>query len=676
MISGNIFNKNLALFVGAGASIAYPCNLPSFYRMRDFITETLYQNIPHIKMKHIDNIQTKPEMLLQIIWEYFDKKINPLKGFEHAPSNINHFIISNICKKGVRFIITTNFDRCIEKALEEQHIGYKIFYKSPSCEAEVNVLKQMISDEHQVFIWKPHGDCLHTETLCYTIEQVARLNVSKHLRSVYEFILQRYNLLTLGYSGYDDDLFPMLLDFPKNNEVCNNVYWNAYSEVKPNTPPSYLQKAWKNNFYILTGDMQTILSDFKNETIQIKINTTKSGQDIWEKEVKTEISKLTPDWTITVLGQYYHRLQLYDDSLYLWQKGLEYMDICEINRLRFELNSIDIDNLYKFQEIYMKSMQLGEYKISQVALFRIIKCLIMKKKYKEAKTYLKSYKKLINQYPIYFKYSDYAKSIKDYLDSKYQGNDRRINDFYQRISLYSYENSKLRGDIIAAIEALKSYIASLALDNRADKVTFQQILNYTPILEAYNIPTNIADLYFAIAMYASRIHDNKLGLEYIDKCLSKLESCYENRIYDDNGYFELKALTLHQKSMFGTAKAAIPLCKEAIKYAELVNIYLKDGDRERYLGVYHSSLGANYLAIKEYKEARKNLKIALSYQLQVHDIRGEFRTLMDFAELLWVEGRKKESIEMFKDAYKKCLSVGESTAKIEETLKRLNLETP
>lgn len=300
----------------------------------------------------------------------------------------------------------------------------------------------------------------------------------------------------------------------------------------------------------------------------------------------------------------------------------------------------------------------------------------MKKKYKEAKTYLKSYKKLINQYPIYFKYSDYAKSIKDYLDSKYQGNDRRINDFYQRITLYSYENSKLRGDIIAAIEALKSYIASLALDNRADKVTFQQILNYTPILEAYNIPTNIADLYFAIAMYASRIHDNKLGLEYIDKCLSKLESCYENRIYDDNGYFELKALTLHQKSMFGTAKAAIPLCKEAIKYAELVNIYLKDGDRERYLGVYHSSLGANYLAIKEYKEARKNLKIALSYQLQVHDIRGEFRTLMDFAELLWVEGRKKESIEMFKDAYKKCLSVGESTAKIEETLKRLNLETP
>lgn len=675
MVDKKIFNKDLALFVGAGASIAAPSCLPSFYRMRDFIMETLLQNVPQVKKEYYLGVQTKPELLLQILWEYFGNQLNPIKGFENAPANLNHYIISNICKKGVRFIITTNFDRCIEKALIDSNISYKVFYKSPSNQSELDELKYLINDNNCIVIWKPHGDCIHNDTLCYTIEQVARLNVSKYLKQIYEFVLNRFNLLTLGYSGYDDDLFPILLDFPKTNKVKNRIYWNAYSKIQPNTPPYHLQKKWKSNFQILEGDMQLVLSDFKDEYILTKISKTESGQKLWEQGVKSEILKLSSDWTITVLGQYFNRLQLYSQSFELWEIGLECKNINEINKLRFELNSLKYDDLIKLREICTKSYKLGEYKILSISLIRMIHCLIGMQLYDDARKYLKDYKNMIAKYPSYFTYPLYIQHVNIYLDAKYKGNDRKINNFRQKLILFGYEKSKLNGNIIEAVELLNSYIASIAVDNRQDSAIFQQILSYIPILEAYNIPTNLAGLYFSIAMYASRINDNKLGLNYINLCLDKLESCYENRIYDSNRYAELKAYILHQKSMFGTMKQAIELCEEAIKQINSIEDF-KDIEkcREYYLGVYYSSISANYLGLKKYKKAKEYAEIALLNHVQAADERGEARTLITYGELLLIEGEKNKSIATFQKSYQKCIAVGENTIKLEVTLKRLHLE--
>lgn len=673
MLNENIFNKDLALFVGAGASIAEPCGLPSFYEMRDFIIETLCQNIPQIKVEYVDRIQTKPEILLQILWEYFGNGINPLKGFEYAQININHRIISNICKKGIRFIITTNFDRCIEKALDEQNIKYEIFYKSPSNEAETNKLMQLINDEQRLVIWKPHGDCLHTETLCYTVKQVARLKVSKYLKLAYDFILQKFNLLTLGYSGYDDDLFPILLDFSKKMRKKNKIYWNSYYKVTPNTPPDYLQKYWGKNFHLCVGDMQSILSIFKDDKIRNRINRAENEENFWKKGVKSEFLKISFDWTIAVLGQYYNRVQLYNHASYLWKKGLECKACSDVNQLRFKLNLLGIEEIDQVQEIYRQSLRLGEYKISEISLLRIIKGLIRLEDYKNVRIYLKIYKKNINKYSEYFIYSWYVKCVHDYLSLKYKENRKRINSFLRNIIFRAYEKSKSEGDIIMEIEMLKSYIASLAIDNKRKEFMFEKILEYVPILEAYNIPINLEDLYFSISMYASKCRYNKIGLKYINKCLEKLESCYENKMYDENEYFELKALTLHQKSMLATAKEAITLCKESIKLVESINLFVKKTDRDFFLGTYNSSIAANYLIIKEYVKAKKYAEIALAHQVSIHDIRGEARTLIDYAEILLIEGKKEESIQSFRKAYEIFFSVGESTLRIENTLQRLHL---
>jgi hypothetical protein len=671
----NIFNQNLALFVGAGASIAPPSSLPSFYQLRDFITSSLFDNIPKIGIDYTFNIQTKPELLLQIIWEYFGIKVNPINGFKYASPNKNHYLISNICKNGVRFIITTNFDQCIEKALSDSNLEYHVYHKSPSNDTELNELKQLIKDEDKILIWKPHGDCCHTETLCYTIEQVARLNVSKFLKSIYEYILDNFNLLTLGYSGYDDDLFPILLDFPRTNKVKNRIYWNAFSKVEPNTPPYNLQKTWGKNIQILLGDIQTILANFKSEHSNSVLDITENNGYFWKKEIKSEIAKIQTDWTYTVLGQYFHRLQLFQEARSLWKYGLEDMNLSNVNKLRFDLNLLLENDLERLKTIYNNSLQLNEYKISNISLSRIITCLNNSGMYYESRLYLRKYKTLINSYPTYFTYADYVKSVKDYLVAKYKRCNRRINILENAITLNSYDLSKTNGDIIGAINALNSYIASLAENNEKDPIRFKQILDYISILEAYNIPSDLASLYFTISMYASRIGDKILGLKYIDMCLLKLETCYANKVYNPDNYLELKAYILHQKSMFGTAKDAISLCEEAIVNIKTIKDFKEvSNSLEYFLGVYNSSIASNYLVLGKNAKASEYAEIALTNHIKAKDDRGEARTLITYGEILLIDGKKEKAMKAFHESYKKHLFVGENTNKIENTLKRLKLE--
>lgn len=142
MLPKGLLNTNLVLFVGAGASMASPTNLPSFYSLRDYLIETLFCRFSSPTDENNLEIETKPELLLQIIWEYLNDDVNPISGFKNALPNENHYNIAKTCNSGVKLIITTNFDQCIEKALKDFQIDFTVYYKSPSNQEEVVDLLQ------------------------------------------------------------------------------------------------------------------------------------------------------------------------------------------------------------------------------------------------------------------------------------------------------------------------------------------------------------------------------------------------------------------------------------------------------------------------------------------------------------------------------------------------------
>jgi hypothetical protein len=141
-----IHKGNTALFVGAGCSILSPSCLPDFFTLRNFIINTLMDCkgviiSPNLRNKindDISNYNAKPELLFQTISRYIDiSQINLMRCMAEIEYNVNHKYIAKLCKEGLKLVITTNCDTCIEKALRSEDVDFIQFYGVPSSDLEV-----------------------------------------------------------------------------------------------------------------------------------------------------------------------------------------------------------------------------------------------------------------------------------------------------------------------------------------------------------------------------------------------------------------------------------------------------------------------------------------------------------------------------------------------------------
>lgn len=94
---------------------------------------------------------TKPEQLLQIIWDYTNGRFNPVECFQHALPNQNHHLIAELVAEGINCIITPNFDSCLERALEARHIDFEFFNRTPSTNSEADHLLSSIKGKNGNF---------------------------------------------------------------------------------------------------------------------------------------------------------------------------------------------------------------------------------------------------------------------------------------------------------------------------------------------------------------------------------------------------------------------------------------------------------------------------------------------------------------------------------------------
>jgi hypothetical protein len=673
-----LINAELALFVGAGVSIAPPTRLPSFQELRDETLAGLIQGLEleDLSKDRVSQITTKPELLLQTMWDYYGETVNPIEGFGNVPPNENHHLIAAACSRGVRLVITTNFDRCIERALETHNIAFTVYPHTPADEQEALQLQKLLTTRSSVLVWKPHGDCGIPKTLCYTIEKVAQLNSSKFLRSMLQIVLGKYNLMTLGYSGYDDDLFPLLYDFPIDHPRHHTIYWNIYGKLKEGSPAFNLRKVWKGSFVLLEGDARQVLGDALGCSGQTVRRDAPASADPWQASLQNEIEKISPDGRVAILGQYYHRLQLYDEAQKIWKAGLHLDPLGREHRLRFLLNLTNEDQI-QLENILAEAVEIGSFPVAEVALIKLIVLCVFENNFKLARKYLKQYKGLAarKRLPEYF-YGYYHYSA-DYLKAKYKGNKRRINRFVLQLRLKWFEESFQGGQILEAIKALAEYVSALAEEDHVDSSQLVNILKYVPILESYNLPYDMAGLYYSVAIAAVRLEDNKTSLAYINLCEAQTRKCHDAGMYSHDRFNELMAEILHHKSMLGDAKSAIDLCKDSLRYLDSVE------DKSSifpsypfFLGLYNSSIAANYLVLRKYKEAEEYAITAIHYHQQANDLRGEARTLLTLANTYLCTGRKMEGRQVLRECWQKHMAVGQNTARVQKLMKEFHITPP
>lgn len=662
----NIEWQKLCVFIGAGASIASPSSLPSFRQLNNELINCLLMDVKDNDILALANlaqsINIKPEYLLQIIWNYTDGNFNPIKSFNIAIPNINHLHIAYLHSKGVRFFITTNFDKCIEKAFDMLKITYKLFSHNPNDKTGVeNIITAL--QKRETIIWKPHGDCTDPKTLCFTMTNVAKMLNSKELKSIFNYTTMNYDILFLGYSGYDDDIFPLLTEGYKKSK--NIIFWNSYQQPLDDEPCMQLKKIDSGRMDIYIGEMLNVIRKFFSCVLPSEYNLPEINTGFnWKGQIKTEYSQLYLSTRLCILARFLYGNRYTNEAVLIW----EYIDklpteqVTELDKLRISFNLKKIDSVTTFETAINKKY----YELAEIAMHSAIAFNIGNQNFQEAKYQLNKYSNCVKkEYPFFSigRQSYWTYRIFDYEHKNIANAKNEI----KKKNEIAYLELMNQGLITEAIVCLTNWAGQCAENNDVSTEQLQELIQKANVLMAYNLGWELADIYYTIANYAIRLKQLKIAIEYNEKSINLILYTKAYNQDDKEHDEELLAYLYHQQGMIkDTFIERTSLLIEAAKHAEQANSEI----RPYLLGVIYSTFCGTNIDNNNLKDAIYYGTLALGYHKEANDKRGSARTLTHFGELEYKQGNKKEAYNYYKLAYMGLLEVGESLTTFYNSLSR------
>ncbi|WP_259384374.1 SIR2 family protein [Bacillus thuringiensis] len=284
-------NKGVyALLLGSG--ISFSANIPTGWG----ILKELCRRIMEVSGEtHEDPIQwyhdhfNKPaaydeviEMLAKtstervgLLAEFFEPKEDGGED-EKKPTKAHKEIAKLVENRYIKVIVTTNFDRLMEQALEELNIQYQTLYH----ESDIKGMKPLAHADCTVL--KIHGDYRDTrfKNVSDELEEYPE-NLTNLLQQVFD----EYGIITSGWSAEWDTALKDTIKSVKGRRY--SWYWHAFNETL--SPPAeellkfrdgikIVDTGGADNFFSLLSENVESISKLKKtnpENIQIKIKKLK-----------------------------------------------------------------------------------------------------------------------------------------------------------------------------------------------------------------------------------------------------------------------------------------------------------------------------------------------------------------------------------------------------------------
>ncbi len=270
---------NLTYLVGAGISMDFPTNFPS---ARNIVEILLRYIVPKDEIKKILKLKALEKLRYEIIIEYiediFDKDLKFLDYFEiNSYPNLIHYFLAYSILQG-NYVLTTNFDPMIEKALVKIIDKEKISKIKPIITYEDFTKYQNPEDlfsKDLYPLWKVHGSKKNfinnidtRESLITTISSLGRnkqegkiFNIESYKKIAIDNLIKNRTLMIVGYSGGDDfDLGPMISEM----KDIKRIIWIEHSHKKTLVIEEYEGGATKKKQKL--KHLPYILVEFLNNT--------------------------------------------------------------------------------------------------------------------------------------------------------------------------------------------------------------------------------------------------------------------------------------------------------------------------------------------------------------------------------------------------------------------------
>lgn len=181
-------------------------------------SETFQEEANYSKL--LDNVAKKPSERSQLLRSYFEPNEDERQRGVKTPTDA-HKAIAKLVRTGhIRVIITTNFDRLLEKALEDGGIVPTVISTSDAVQGALPITHTRCT------LIKVHGDYLDTR-IKNTPEELSAYD--KHLNTLLDRVFDEFGLIICGWSGDWDTALRAAIQRCKTHRFT--TYWTVKDDL-------------------------------------------------------------------------------------------------------------------------------------------------------------------------------------------------------------------------------------------------------------------------------------------------------------------------------------------------------------------------------------------------------------------------------------------------------------
>lgn len=243
-----ICKQKLVVFAGAGVSSGPPTRLPGWFRINQMIFEVLCTRVESYlgRPEYLDQVRAKinerrkighfpPDYQAQILEEYAGPDyFRALQSLDVNVRNAGHDALAHLARHGaLAAILTTNFDRLIEQALDAVGVEYEVACEAASYERCYLAIKAGSGSKLPVL--KVHGCVSDANSLVDTLKQ-RLLGRNVTLNSALELLIERHPWVYTGFSAADletDDDYLRILPCAERSLGIGYVQWPGAKQLDP-----------------------------------------------------------------------------------------------------------------------------------------------------------------------------------------------------------------------------------------------------------------------------------------------------------------------------------------------------------------------------------------------------------------------------------------------------------
>lgn len=325
-IVNKINDKTLSFFCGAG--ISYNSGIPIVGKVNDdgniidgietYMLKRLGFNNDDIA-KFVDNIPFEA-FIETLIDNYMPLELFA-SIFNAEPNNIHHFIAELIPANKLKYVATTNFDDCFEKAFNQKKVDFQVIYEN---EGFNNFI-----DKGNKVLFKLHGSINDLHNMGITIKNIAKkenLAVRKKVVDTFFSKLSEIDtILILGYSCSDIlDLTQWVSSISNNTNIIfinhtqsDNITYAT--DVKSYTKPYNMFSGFK--FDIINCNTDKLIAAI-SEKLNIQTVRQQIPTNTWQPILDKCIENFVDFPLLKLKGNLYYLIQDYENSLSFHNRSL------------------------------------------------------------------------------------------------------------------------------------------------------------------------------------------------------------------------------------------------------------------------------------------------------------------------------------------------------------------